>query len=187
MQSSFQQVRAVCGLVGLWANTARLLLAISSLLAFGFVSAPAEGAEAAMTVEVPAGQFKSLRLRNLPKDAVMAVGVQTNGKLLLVLVNEEDYKRFPKPEEPIFMGSVDRRLSFTVTIPAAGHYFLVFDNRRGQEAQKVKFALRAERGRAPQEQPPPLQQPPLQLEPQPPRPEAPSPTTPGTPKRLDKL
>ena len=100
-----------------------------------------------MTVEVPAGQFKALRLRNLPKDAVMAVGVQTNGKLLLIFVNEQDYKRLPKPEEPIFIGSVDRSLSFTVTIPAAGHYFLVFDNRRGAEAQRVKFALRAERGR----------------------------------------
>jgi hypothetical protein len=185
MQSSLQQVGAAGRPVGRWAAAARLLAAMF-LLAPGLVAGPAEGAEAAMTVEVPAGQFKSLRLRNLPKDAVMAVGVQTNGKLLLVLVNEEDYKRFPKPEEPIFMGSVDRRFSLTVTIPATGHYFLVFDNRRGQETQKVQFALRAERGRAALEQPQPPQQPPLQLEP-PPRPEAPSPAPRGTVKRLDKL
>lgn len=186
MQSSLQQVSAVGAMVGRWANAARLVLAISPA-ALGFVAGSAEGAEAAMTVEVPAGQFKSLRLRNLPKDAVMAVGVQTNGKLLLVFVNEEDYKRFPKPEEPIFIGSVDRRLSFTVTIPATGHYFLIFDNRRGQEAQRVKFALRAERGRTTPQQPPPVQQPPLQLEPQPPQPDAPSPAVPGTQKRLDRL
>ena len=186
MPSSLQQVRAVSCRVDRWLNAVRVLLALCPL-ALGVAAGPAGGAEAAMTVEVPAGQFKALRLRNLPKDAVMAVGVQTNGKLLLIFVNEQDYKRLPKPEEPIFMGSVDRSLSFTVTIPAAGHYFLVFDNRRGAEAQRVKFALRAERGRPPQQQPPPPQQPPLQLEPSPPRPEAPSPAPSGPPKRLDKL
>jgi hypothetical protein len=127
-------------------------MVLLSVLAGGYAARPAWGAEAMMTVELPAGRFKAVRLRNLPKDAVMAVGIQSSGKLLVLLLNEQDAKRFPKPEEPVFAGSADRRLSFTVTIPAAGHYFLVLDNRQGSEPQKLKLAIKAERGRI--QQPP---------------------------------
>jgi hypothetical protein len=188
MQSSLQQVRALAGLVDRWGSTTRLLLAIS-LLALEVAAGRARGAEVAMSVEVPAGQFRRARLPNLPKEAVLAVAVQTSasGKLVLFLINERAYQRPPKPEEPIFIGSVERRLSFTVTIPETGTYFLVLDNRRGVEPQKIKLGIRAERGRPAPELPPPQQQAPLQLEPRPPQPEAPSPAVPGPQKRLDKL
>ncbi len=127
----------------------------------------AVAAEAAMSVEVPPGQYRSLRLRNLPKDAVLAVAVQTPDKLATSLVSELDYRRYPKPEDPVFVGTVDRHLSFTVTIPQTGHYFLVFDNRQGAAAQKVKFVVRAERKQTQQPK-------------QSPAPSAPAPTSPGT-------
>src|SRR5947207_597242 len=91
----------------------------------------AHAAEAAMSVEVPAGQYRSLRMRNLPKDATLAVAIQAPDKLAASVVSEADYRHYPKPEDPVFVGTVDRRLSFTVTIPQSGHYFLVFDNRQG--------------------------------------------------------
>jgi hypothetical protein len=187
MQSSLQQMRlAPLGAAG-WAAVKQLLLGLSPFLIGALMLGPARGAEVVMTVEVPAGQFKRARLPNLPKDAVLAVAVQTSasGKLVLFLINERAYQRPAKPEEPVFIGSVERRLSFTVAIPETGNYFLVLDNRRGVEAQKIKLGIRAERGRAPQEQPPPPQQPPLQLEPPPPPPEAPKPL--GPQKRQDKL
>ncbi len=152
------------------------LLKLLWLLALCCAGNPLLGAEVAMTVELPAGQFKAARLRNLPKDSVMAVRIESSGKLLVMLVNEQDSKRFPNPEEPLFAGSIDRRLSFTITIPASGNYFLVFDNRQGAETLKIKFVIRAERGRA---QPLPQPQP---------RPEAPSPAPPPpAPKGLEKL
>ena len=148
----------------------------------------AHAAEAAMSVEVPPGQFKRARLTNLPKDAVLAVLVQTSasGKLVVNLINERAFQNPAKPEEPVFMGSVERRLSFTVTIPETGNYFLVLDNRRGAETQKVRLGIRAERGRSSAQPPPQLQQPPLQLQPQPPR-DPSSPTVPAPPQRQDKL
>jgi hypothetical protein len=58
-----------------------------------------------LSVEVPAGQFKRARLTNLPKDAVLAVIVQTSasGKLIVNLINERAFRNPAKPEEPIFM------------------------------------------------------------------------------------
>ena len=149
----------------------------------------AHAAEAALTVEVPAGQFRRARLTNLPKDAVLAVLVQTSarGKLIVNLINERAFQNPSKPEEPVFMGSVERRLSFTVTIPETGNYFLVLDNRRGAETQKIRLGIRAERGRSSAQPPPQLQQPPLQLQPQPPPQEPPGSTVPRPPQRQDKL
>jgi hypothetical protein len=107
-----------------------------------------QAAEAAMSVRLPAGKWKSVRLRSLPKDAVMAVVVQTTGAIGVGLLSEADYRRFPSVRDPVFFGAVDRRLSFTVTIPEAGNYYLVLDNRRSQELRNVKFLIRARRGPA---------------------------------------
>jgi len=111
---------------------------------------PAVAAEAAMSVELPGGKHKAVRLRNLPKGAIMAVAVQTSGPIAISLVSEVDYRRFPKVEDPVFLGTVERKLSFTVTIPATGTFYLVIDNRRADDARKVKFVIRAQRGPAPE-------------------------------------
>jgi hypothetical protein len=167
-------------------------LAARSLLAFLLFAVPwcnlGHAAEAALSVEVPAGQFKRARLTNLPKDAILAVLVQTSatGKLVVNLINERAFQNPAKPEEPVFIGTAERRLSFTVTIPETGNYFLVLDNRRGTEAQKVRLGIRAERGRSGTQPAPQLQQPPLQLQPQPPR-DPSGPTLPAPPQRQDKL
>jgi hypothetical protein len=147
-----------------------LLLAASAIAVCA--ASPAEAAEAAMAVDIPAGQFKAVRMRNLPKDAVMAVAVESSGQVVVSLLNEQDAHRFPKPQDPVFVGSLDQRLSFTVTIPADGTYFLVLDNRQGGEVRKVKFAIRAQRGASPRPQAPPT---------------TPSPITPNPGSKPDKL
>jgi hypothetical protein len=144
------------------------LLAV--LLALAALACPqrSEAAEAAMTVSVEPGKFKSVRLRNLPKNAVVAVAVQASGRIGVSLLTERDYRAFPKPEEPVFAGLVERTLSFTITIPEAGSYYLVLDNRQSAEARKVKFAIRAQRGaRVPAPEP------------------APEPNKPGAPEKLE--
>jgi len=128
-----------------------LLLSIAALALLTPLAGLA--AEAAMSVEVPPGQYRALRLKNLPKDVLVAVAIQVPDKLATALVSELDYRRYPKAEDPVFAGTVDKHLSFTVTIPQTGHYFLVFDNRQGASAQKVKFVVRAERKQAQQRNP----------------------------------
>jgi hypothetical protein len=103
-----------------------------------------------MSVDLPGGKHKAVRLRNLPKGAIMAVAVQTSGPIAISLISELDYRRFPKLEDPVFLGTVERKLSFTVTIPASGTFYLVLDNRRADEARKVKFLIRAQRGPSPE-------------------------------------
>jgi hypothetical protein len=107
--------------------------------------AAAEG-PVALNFEIPSGSMKTVRLRNLPQGAVVAVVVESSGTLLVALVDSSDYQqRFPDSSGALFLGRVDRRLSFSVSIPKKAHYLLVFDNRSGEQSRAVRVKIRATR------------------------------------------
>ena len=97
-----------------------------------------------LNVDVPAGQYKAARLRNLPKDAVVAVRVESSGDILVGLLDSTS-KGKPDTSRPLFTGKVEKRLSFSVTVTEAGDHYLVLDNRRGSESRSVRVTLRAAR------------------------------------------
>ena len=126
----------------------RALLA-ALLLAANFALA----ADAAFSVEVPAGKARTVRLRNLPAGASMAVRIVSTGKLLVALVSAKQVRsREGDSAAPVFRAVVERKLSFKVVIPEKGDYFLVLSNRGGGEALSVQAQLRA---LAPQRKPAP--------------------------------
>lgn len=124
-------------------------LLVLTLLLFG-ATPEARAADAAVSVQVPAGQSRSIRLRNLPAGASMAVRVLTSGKLLVALVGEKQIRE--ARGTPVFRAVVERRIAFKVVIPEAGNYFLVLGNRGGAETREVQAEIRALR--APEKRPP---------------------------------
>jgi len=128
----------------------RALLALLAALAVW----SADAADLAFAIDVPAGRVKSVRLRNVPAGAAMAVNILTSGKLLVALVSEAQLK-VPKPDaSPLFRGVAERQLAFRITIPERGDYFLVLSNRGGAEPLSVRAEIRAVGG-APKPAPPP--------------------------------
>ena len=105
-----------------------------------------------LNVDVPSGKWKGIRLRNLPKEAVVAVQVESNGDILVGLVDAKSYQGPPDKRRPLFMGRVERRLSFSVTTRKSGDHYLLFDNRTGAETRVVTVTVRAARGTADQMQ-----------------------------------
>lgn len=122
-------------------------------LALLFQGTDALAAKAALNAEVPAKTWKSLRLRGLPKDASLAVRVEASGPITVILVHESELRRFPSPVRPAFAGSLERRLSFRVTVPVAGNYYVILDNRKGTEARTIKLLIEALGARRPQPKP----------------------------------
>ena len=117
----------------------RALLALLAALAV----CSADAADVAFAIDVPAGRVKSVRLRNVPAGAAMAVSIMTSGKLLVALVSEAQLK-MPKPgASPLFRAVAERQIAFRVTIPERGDYFLVLSNRGGAEALSVRAEIRA--------------------------------------------
>ena len=97
---------------------------------------------------LPALTWKGARLKNLPANAVIAIEISTDKKLELLLLNEADYAKFPIVETPLFQGDVISKLSFTVHIPTTGNYYLVLDNRKNIESNRVSLKISAGRGAA---------------------------------------
>ena len=103
-----------------------------------------------VNVDVPSGQWKVARLRNLPKETVVAVKVECEGEIVVAVVNSQNYLIYPKVPRPLFLGHVVKRLSFSVTIPESDDYYVVLDNRSGLETRAVSLTVAAARSSADQ-------------------------------------
>jgi hypothetical protein len=87
---------------------------------FLWVSAFAASGPIIVNVDVPSGQWKAARLKNLPKDAMVAVKVESNGEVMVALVHAKAFQNSPDSSRPLFAGRVERRLSFSVAIAEKG-------------------------------------------------------------------
>lgn len=113
---------------------------------FLWVSAFAASGPITVNVDVPPGQWKAARLKNLPKDAMVAVQVESSGEILVALIHAKAFQNSPDNLRPLFTGRVERKLSFSVAVAEKGDHYLIFDNRRGTESRAVTVTLQAAQG-----------------------------------------
>ena len=110
------------------------------------LTATAGPKEATMNFEVAGGTWKTIRLRNLPKGAVVGLEMQTSGSITVSLIDNADHRRAPDFKQPLFSSRIDTTISFSVTTPSAGHYYVVLDNRLAAVSRSVNVMIRAARG-----------------------------------------
>ena len=125
------------------ATLIKSLLAAAVLVAMTTTASVATAAQAQVNSKVPAGKWKAVRLKNLPEGASLSVKVAASGSLIVILIHEAELKRYPKPVSPAFQGTLERTLSFSVVIPEAGNYYIIFDNRRGVDERRVRVLIKA--------------------------------------------
>jgi len=108
----------------------------------------AESANQPLTVSItiPAGQWKAVRLRNLPRETMVAVALRCDGSLMVGLLNAPDHAQFPKVANPLFWGQAESKLGFSATIPKPGDYFVVLDNRSGTGPRHITMTTTARLG-----------------------------------------
>lgn len=119
------------------------------LLIFCFLKLNAEAAKGPvlLNADVAPGTWKAVRLKNLPKGATVALEIKSDGEIKVFLIDSADYQRFPNTSRPLFIGRVEKKLSFSVTIPTSGHYYVVFDNGSGRKLCKITLTIGAARGK----------------------------------------
>ena len=130
-------------------------LALGALIACAPQMAPAQSQSAEVSIGVPKGAVKSIRLRHLPSGTSLAVLVAASGRLRIALVSAHEVETRSARARPIFSATLERRISFDVVIPQSGDYYLVLDNRRGGSDVSATAAVRAVRGPAPAGSPSP--------------------------------
>lgn len=123
-----------------------LAICAAALLLAAPLGAAAQGHDAQVSIGVPKGKMKSVRLRRLPLGTSLAVAVAASGSLRIALVSARELQT-PAPR-PLFAGGLEHKMSFKVVIPEAGDYYLVLDNRRGADDVSATAAMRAEPRRA---------------------------------------
>ena len=121
-----------------------------------WVAAAAFAAEAELSAEVPAEKWRALRLKGLTQGASLRVRVETSGPIRVILAREDEVQRFPKGLKATFSGTAERRLSFSVSIPAGGTYYVILDNRKGDALREVRLYVEALPARRPQPKPKPV-------------------------------
>ena len=121
------------------------------------LAAAALTAEAELSAEVPPEKWRALRLKGLTQGASLRVRVETSGPIRVILAREDEAQRFPKGLKATFTGSAERRLSFAVSIPATGTYYVILDNRKGDALREVRLFVEALPARRPQPKPAPRQ------------------------------
>ncbi len=135
-------------------------LAAGLLCWAGAGSVGAQQNQARLSVEIPPGKFKTLRLRNAPAQAQVALAVKASSRIMVSVLDETDARTYPETREPLLTAPVEQAVSFSLTLPATGNYYVVFDNTRGTESARVQMALRAARARAPSQPAPETSPPP---------------------------
>jgi hypothetical protein len=139
----------ILGLTALRAAQCGTLLAGALLLGQAVLAAKAE-----LNAEVPAEKWKALRLKDLPKDASVAIRIVTSGPISVIFAHQGERGSFPQAVRPAFTGTAERSLAFRVTIPVAGSYYVILDNRKGAQARTVRILIEALPASAPDGKPP---------------------------------
>jgi hypothetical protein len=124
---------------------AKKILLIFCFCLAGLASAAAKG-PVALNVDIPPNTRKAVRLRNLPRDAMVDVAVVSSGEIIVAVVDSDGYARYPTGSRPLFLGQVDDRLAFSIKIPATDHYYLVLQNRSTTDPRSATLMIRAARG-----------------------------------------
>jgi hypothetical protein len=127
-------------------GSARLWICVLVLLALvwwpgGIVEAREQSAALNGTVE--AGKTYAVRLRNLPKGAVLAIKLKTSDSVVVWLLSEDSFKKFPSVEKPLFRGDTSGKLEFSLLIPESSHYFIVLDNRDHKKDREFSLGIKA--------------------------------------------
>lgn len=120
--------------------------AITALLAAcaALLAPPVQAVEASLARDVPAGQWSGVELKNLPEGAVLDVVVESDEPIVVALTDSSFGSA--NPAKPLFAGTVQKRLSFSISTRKAGHHYLILDNRKGAVAADVTLSVEARRG-----------------------------------------
>ena len=96
---------------------------------------------AKLSLDVPSGKWKSVRLTNLPRNAAVKAEIKSDVPIIVTFVDETKYEKFPDIERPLFQGNVNDKITFSVKIPTTGHYYLVFNNISGIREAKLDITI----------------------------------------------
>lgn len=96
-----------------------------------------------LTVDVPAGEIRTGKLRGLVASSSLAIEVHASGAIDLIVIDEDGFQSFPEKILADFRARTEGRLSFALRIHETGTYYLILDNRRGDAPRRANITVTA--------------------------------------------
>lgn len=96
-------------------------------------------------LEIPAGQWRGIRMRGLVLDAQLRIKVTSDGPITFGIYQKEAFQQLPDAQA-LVGGKTANTLEITTRIPAKDDYYLLLDNRAGDSSRNVTIDLLAESG-----------------------------------------
>lgn len=107
------------------------------------VDAFAAGQSFSATAVIPAGEYRGVRLNNVPEGAVVEIAVVSDGRINVLLLHEDDAAHFPSDVEPLASGAGENTVGFSARAPHRGVYYLIIDNRSSDQRRQVSIDITA--------------------------------------------
>lgn len=124
-------------------NSAIYSVLLALVLAFGVCNALAKQQSARLSAKVEAKKIHTTRLGNLPEGAKLSIEIESDGYVVVLLLDKDGLAAFPDAEHPTFEGKTSDRLKFSLLVPGSGDYYLLVDNREGSEARTFTLSVLA--------------------------------------------
>jgi len=134
-----------------------LPITLAFCAAIACTAAPLRAATVQVTLDIPPGKAKIVRLHSVPAGTVVGVTIDASGKLVVALQSAAQVAA--KSSVALFRASLERSLSFEVSIPQAGDYYLVLVNRDDAGPVKASATIRAVLPKKREPRPPPPSKP----------------------------
>lgn len=107
-----------------------------------FTQAAEKSASVSLTVK--AFKWSGIRLGNVNKEAVLTLNFSIDGNAKILLLDEEDYKKFPlQTLKPLFQSTTQDKLRFSIVAPKSSNYYLIVDNRENKKQRKYTLDIHA--------------------------------------------
>lgn len=91
---------------------------------------------------VKSGKWAVARMRNMNDNVALAIGIQSQGPIMCLVLSETQMKKFPKISDPLLMARVDGMFALQTDVRKGGNYYLLFWNKYSELPVSLKFKAR---------------------------------------------
>lgn len=96
-----------------------------------------------LQADVVKNTWYKVRLSNMHQGTLLDAKLEANGFFDVLILNEKDFKNFPKIQRPLVHSKKLNQHRFSVEVPRSGSYYLVITNQYGDKDKHISLSIKA--------------------------------------------
>ncbi len=96
------------------------------------------------TAVVSIGKWKAVRIRNVPINSLVTIGIKSSQGIMTFLLSKKQMKIFPKVKDAFLIARVHRQFSSKIILKNEGNYYLLVLNKNSTAPATVTIAVQVQ-------------------------------------------